>query len=311
MKSILVTGDWHLSSVGIKTRTGDYEADCKRKLMWLHDVSDKYQVSAVITPGDIFHSNSNSTEFICWLMHFFDSFPCPIYSNIGNHDIEGDNLATLGGRQSGLLPYSKEFRFLSGSCCLFDEDSDFYFYNAYASLPADSDPNIKVVVMHHHLVDMMGDQLVCYPFQLKEVFPNLKTIISGHDHACYKTYVDPNCGITVIRTGSLLRTSSAKENNRIPEVHIVGLEDSGAVVSEDIIPVKPAAPYRDLFSVDVKEIKAHSVSAVSKFVTTLKNKVDVVLDTNGILKEVLDTVTVKSDHDFIADDLVKNGFDIK
>lgn len=100
--------DLHLAAHNPGKRKGSYKADLLDKLHQWCGIT--LELGAIgLCGGDVFHvkrpdSASNSFELVNEVIHQFSSFPLGrIFGIVGNHDVVGDNLATLLGQPLGTL----------------------------------------------------------------------------------------------------------------------------------------------------------------------------------------------------------------
>jgi hypothetical protein len=158
------------------------------------------------------------------------------------------------------------------------------------------------LVCHHWIMDAFGDSLVVYPDDMKKVFPNLKFIVAGHDHAAHEPYVSRD-GVFVVRPGSMMRTDAGESSRRIPRIAVwdSGLDKWGYV------DIACARPYDEVFYSERRRVEAESASALDRFVRQMQKNVDVVLDVNGVVRSQFELVPAE-DKSLIRDDLVLIGF---
>jgi hypothetical protein len=151
-------------------------------------------------------------------------------------------------------------------------------------------------------MDAFGDSLVVYPDEMKKVFPALKFIVAGHDHAFHEPYVSRD-GVLVVRPGSMMRTDAGESSKRIPKVVVWDVDKD----QWDYVEIACSRPYSEVFYAERREVEAESAGALDRFVQQMKQNVDVVLDVNGVVRSQFELVPVE-DKPLIRDDLVLNGF---
>lgn len=96
MKSIkfISFSDIHIASINPSSRKGSYETDILQKLEQIKKIGRDNKVDFFICAGDIFNLKSpirNTHELVGKLIDLFKTFPAPIYSIEGNHDLRNDN----------------------------------------------------------------------------------------------------------------------------------------------------------------------------------------------------------------------------
>jgi hypothetical protein len=134
------------------------------------------------------------------------------------------------------------------------------------------------------------------------MFPDLKFIVAGHDHAFHEPYVSRD-GVLVVRPGSMMRTDAGASSKRIPQV---------AVWTPDtddwrFVEIGCARPYEEVFYVERRSVDSGSVGAISRFVNQMRENVDMVLDIDGVVRSQFETVPA-ADKPLIKADLASNGF---
>lgn len=90
--------DVHLSSTNPSSRKGSYEDDIFNKLEQIKLVGKKLEVDFFICAGDLFNLKApmrNPHELNSKLITLFKSYPAPIYTTEGNHDLRNDSYETF------------------------------------------------------------------------------------------------------------------------------------------------------------------------------------------------------------------------
>jgi hypothetical protein len=313
MKPIVFLGDPHLSDRQIQTRVDDSTETCLEKFNWVLRYANSLAADVLCT-GDVFSHSlySNRTRHgIKQMLRWFQSEGGAFYSCGGNHsgDVGGTDITTTVFRELGQFCYDGYIKYLG--------NYDGYFHNyvlpsgeviagysAYSSglesLPARD--SVVGLVCHHWIMDAFGDTLVVYPDEMKKIFPRLKLIVAGHDHAFHEPYTSRD-GVLVVRPGSMMRTDAGVSSKRIPEVAVW---DPDADLWE-YVEIACARPYEEVFYAERRQVEAESASAIDRFVQRMKQNVDVVLDVNSVVRSQFELVPV-GDKPLIRDDLVSNGF---
>lgn len=103
---LISVGDVHASDVSPGSRIDDYRATVFGKLDKIREIAIKAKVGGVIFTGDIFDKKvplRNSHSLVRGLIDTFQSFPCPCYSAVGNHDLTNDRLDSLPKQPLGVV----------------------------------------------------------------------------------------------------------------------------------------------------------------------------------------------------------------
>jgi len=88
MKAIVVSDIHFVDQVPIK-RTDNILVDQFKKLSKIEEHVKRYKVDTVFLLGDIFEKARPSTWLVNKVIRYFNRFECPIYSLVGNHDLQG------------------------------------------------------------------------------------------------------------------------------------------------------------------------------------------------------------------------------
>lgn len=111
--------------------------------------------------------------------------------------------------------------------------------------------------------------------------------------------------VLIIRPGSVLRVNSKEsENDRIPEVTLLCMEDLSTVS----IPLTTSQPFNKIFALDIKEEqkeKEFDIQSFSETVATAKSLSSKISETFEISMNAIEDPLVK---EFIQKDLIQRGF---
>jgi hypothetical protein len=315
-KPIVFLGDPHLSDRQIQTRVDDTTETCIEKFRWVLGYAASIGADVICT-GDVFSHTLYGNLFryeVKAVLRKFNSLGFGFYSCGGNHpgDVDGKNVETTIYRELGQFCYDGYIKYLgelggSFQCYTLPGGEAIVGFSAYSSLDAIKCPPEKVIgmVCHHWIMDAFGDSLVVYPDDMKKVFPNLKFIVAGHDHAFHEPYTSRD-GVMVVRPGSMMRTDAGASSNRNPKVAVCKPEP-GTVGAWTLVEVKCARPYGEVFYVEGRTVAAESAGAIGRFVQQMKQNVDVVLDVNSVVRSQFELVPAE-DKSLIQGDLAANGF---
>jgi len=277
-KAITFT-DIHLADTGPISRKDNYLESILNKLEQARNICVDKQVDVALCGGDIFHlktPSKNSHYLVSQTISVLKSFPCPIYSIYGNHDLRQDNISTLSKQPFYTLLKSGAIRYLTDE--FFNEGKIRIFGMEYCSFPTETDFNrenkgeqIQICVAHVNasskFKDLFGEKVYTYQ-DLALTTPNI--FVFGHYH--------PDQGIEVlnekhfINVGSLARGSLKKDElTRIPNVGYIEIDDALNIVCEKIpLNVLSAA---DIFDVEKKNKEEKEQEEIEKFITEMKGKI--------------------------------------
>ena len=320
---ILFVGDLHLSDRQITTRVDDTTETCLEKLQWILNFAEKVSADIIHT-GDMFthtlYNNKTRLRIKKMLKEFRSGTGLRFWSCNGNHggDIEDKDPNSVIYRELGQFCFDGYIDFLgksgdlgSGDYAVFYPDLKGFLirgYSAYSELDKSYAEDVQGLVCHHWIMDAFGDSLVVYPDDMKKIFPNLRFIVAGHDHAYHEPYYSRD-GVFVVRPGSVMRTDSGKSSDRIPGVELYTPSSYEGLSNDswEHIPIGCAKPYGDVFYSERKQADADSVGALSRFINQLQNCSGSIMDVNTVLKDLLSAVPV-GDLEMIKSDLAANGF---
>jgi len=313
-KKIVFVGDLHLSDRQISTRVDDTTETCLEKFEWILNYATSINANIIHT-GDMFSHTlfNNSTRY--WIKNALRKFHRAgnvFWSISGNHsgDVDGRDPNSVLFRELGQFCYDEYVHFLG----LFDtvftdyeiEDGLIRGYSAYSDLNTFDADKVIGLVCHHWIMDAFGDSLVVYPDEMNKVFPNLRFIVAGHDHAYHEPYYSRD-GVWVVRPGSVMRTDSGKSSDRIPSVEVFTLGEGLTNDSWEKVPIACARPYSEVFYAEKKQVDVGSANALSRFVRQMQDHSGAVMDINEAVKSQLSLVPV-GDQDMVRADLVTQGF---
>lgn len=291
------TGDPHLSDVQTNSRSDDSAKTGLEKLDFVIDLFNEKKVDVIILPGDIFSVKLNSNSYRYQLRVLLSKAKCPIKFLIGNHpgDAVYKNPETYFNRDLGILEFDNY-------CSRLTKYSVIKGISAYEPIPTEQDPEVEFLAVHHFIGNAWDEEeLVIYPDLMKEVFPNLKAVLAGHDHAFYPTYTSRS-GVKVIRPGSLMRVSSAQQNKRPIYSGIYDTE-----TNEDFLFDVPHHPFDQVFSVELKALDKAAIQDIDSFLDTLSAVQSYQVSPSEVFNQMLDHVSSQY-RELIMSDLEVAGF---
>ncbi len=270
--------DIHLADKNPSSRIDNYMEAILNKLEQARDICIERKIDVALCGGDIFHIKTptkNSHYLVSKTIDVFKSFPCPIFSIYGNHDLRQDNISTLPKQpfytlvKSGALTYLYDEFFDNGKVRIFGMD--------YCSFPKEEDFNkenkgekVQICVAHVNasskFSDLFGEKVYRYQ-DLQNTSPDI--FVFGHYH--------PDQDIEIcnekhfINVGSLSRGSLKKDElQRIPNLGYIEISDDYSIKTEKI-PLKVSPPDK-IFDLDMKNKEEREQEEIEKFITEMKDK---------------------------------------
>jgi DNA repair exonuclease SbcCD nuclease subunit len=277
MFKIITFTDIHLADKNPSSRIDNYMESILNKLEQARDICINRKVDVALCGGDIFHIKTptkNSHFLVSRTIDILKSFPCPVYSIYGNHDLRQDNITTLPKQPFYTLVKSGGLTYLSDE--MFDKGNIRIFGMDYCSFPTEEDFNkenkgekIQICVAHvnasSQFSDLFGEKVYRYQ-DLQHTSPNI--FVFGHYH--------PDQGIEIhnnkhfINVGSLSRGSLKKDElSRIPNLGYVEIDDNYEIKCEKI-PLK-VLPAKDIFDLEMKGKEEKEQEEIEKFITEMKD----------------------------------------
>jgi len=243
---ILFTGDWHLRGNNPRNRTDDYKEAAKEKLREVFKIAADNEVTAILQPGDIFHSPEVSIQTLLEFKALLDKCPVPIYATVGNHDVFGYNLETYGRTSLQLLELLVPQLSVEGGW----RSAEMYAKEEFNYQPYTSNVEVygytqswfdeeavKILVIHSMLLDHNLPYEARFT-NLYEVETNADIILSGHDHVGYGV-IKRQDGKVFCNPGALMRISASEaEMTRPIQVALIDTDK----MDIELIPLKCARP---------------------------------------------------------------------
>jgi len=279
-KAITFT-DIHLADKNPASRIDNYMESILNKLEQARDICIARNIDVALCGGDIFHIKTptkNSHFLVSRTIDILKSFPCPVYSIYGNHDLRQDNITTLPKQpfytlvKSGGLTYLHDELFDNGNIRIFGMD--------YCSFPTEEEftkinkgEKVQICVAHVNasskFSDLFGEKVYRYQ-DLKEESPDV--FVFGHYH--------PDQGIEIhnnkhfINVGSLSRGSLKKDElDRIPNLGYIEIGDDYSIKCNKIpLRVQPAD---EIFDLEMKDKEEREQEEIENFISEMKDKMTV------------------------------------
>lgn len=250
--------DVHQSDRGPCTRVDDWTQTVEDKLVQVGQVAAKVGAAAVLDGGDFFHNpipsrSSHALVTRTAALHR-EHYPCPVLSNVGNHDVRFGDLRYLKESPLAVLFSTNTFRPCHKDDGVIVGDSEFSVriagvpYNRHGfdrdrlrSLGRKGAAHL-VVLLHVAASPRGGnlgkEEIVSYK-EIVELCPEASVFLIGHWHK--DQGVSKVGDAWVVNCGSLTRGSIAEDDLlRTPKIAV--LEMLPEEVRVEILPLRVAAP---------------------------------------------------------------------
>jgi DNA repair exonuclease SbcCD nuclease subunit len=256
--------DVHLADNPPQSRTDNWSETLLGKLREVGEIARAVDAAAVLDGGDFFHVKSptrNTHRLVHKVAQLHETYPCPVYANVGNHDCKYGDYDYLDEQPLGVLFETGVFhRCYDHHEAFFDTEEGLLVRVVgvpYHGTIYDMDrlTSIKkgkedyLVVMAHLLASPSGgtmfenEDIVAYS-DLAELDPDVWCY--GHWHKDQGITVLPN-GKQIVNIGSLSRGSLHQdEMDRRPAVAILTFTQDEVVIAKQELDVRPVAEVFDL-----------------------------------------------------------------
>jgi len=283
---MITSSDEHLCDYSPGFRKDDYRAAILRKLEFQGSFVKKFSANCFLRGGDFFHVKSpgkTSHRTMADVIKIHQSYKCPVYALIGNHDMLFNNLDTVDKQPLNVLYESKIFRPLvdelieSGSLRVRIVGVPYIpglNIDVLQEMVKKSDDDIYTIAVIHVLasyapVDRFqtyyGEQIFDYRDLIFNGCPDV--YVFGHYH---KDQGIQKIGDTYfVNLGAISRGSLTFENmERKPKISSIIFNSSGISIEEHIIPHDDAAEVFDLNKKKQLDIERKSLD---DFINQLKS----------------------------------------
>lgn len=260
----LFVGDMHLQNVQISSRRDSVAETSLRKLEWVLNYALSEHIECVVTSGDTLGVPITSKVWLNQLLVLlikFRDMGVRVVTAIGNHSADSvyKQYQTFRDRDLGTLFYAEALeiynqKIIEGELFSFLHA---YRYNQDGSYLEVGENQATVVVAHYFINEgFPGDDLVILVADLRRLYPNLRTVLMGHDHTYHGSVTVE--GVRFVAPGSMMRVSSDvayKEDRKF------------AVVSADTVDfiTIPSQLYSEVFLVELKDVDKEAESQIEKF----------------------------------------------
>jgi len=281
MFKIVTFTDIHLADKNPASRIDDYTESILNKLEQAKDICVERDIDLALCGGDIFHIKTptkNSHYLVSKTIDIFKSFPCPVYSIYGNHDLRQDNINTLPRQpfytllRSGAINYLYDTTFNEGSIRVFGMD--------YCSFPSEEEFNkekkgekIQVCLAHVNasskFSDLFGEKVYRYQ-DLQYTSPDV--FVFGHYHP--DQGIEEHNGKFFVNVGSISRGSLKKDElDRIPNLGYIEIDNNFNITCEKI-PLNVLSA-ESIFDLEMKDKEEKEQAEIEKFIIEMKDKITI------------------------------------
>lgn len=194
-----ITTDWHLKDSCPSNRIDDYYNVQFNKLEQIVEIFNKSKCDYIIHGGDVFDSHRVSFKLLIDTINFFQKHKLKIYGVIGNHCVQGYNLATINNSALGVLMRLGFYRDVNE----LHEELDIKGIHTRLNYNKGDYVGAKIVCCHDMIIttkDSPFDHI--YWKDLDGYGPEV--IISGHYHHPFIIYGDKTI---FINPGAIMRMS--------------------------------------------------------------------------------------------------------
>ena len=283
MKFIFRT-DVHLADRGPVSWKGDYTEEIFDCLRQIGHMATREEAIAVLDGGDYFHLKA-PTRNPHWIVErsaeIHKSYPCPVYSVVGNHDITHNNLETLEKQPLGVLLKTGVFKPLGEQ--IFEEEgfrvrvvgmpySPFRTLEELRAIKKKPGDTHLIAVVHALATEKptgREDEIFKEPvFRYADlVYKDGPSVwMFGHWHK--------DQGVTRVKDtqfvnqGAVSRGSLSRDNlNRTPKVAILEITQSGIRVQQAPLTVLSSA---DAFDLERKQREDREEVVIDQFIEQMK-----------------------------------------
>lgn len=271
MKLLFLT-DSHIRGNNPYSRCDNYPEALKNKHFEIGQIIKSSNVDAVVHGGDIFHSPDTSKSLISEYIKIFKSWKMPIYVVAGSHDIFGYNENTLSRTALGVLIAADVVKPL-GSIPT-EIWSNIFVVGINHSYKLDENPlnySLEKEDKNSILIEVVHGMVVDKPFfdeytLIKDMRTEADLFLSGHFHPGWEP--QKVNGTLFINPGSLGRVENI---NRIYPPSVVILNIEGKNIDYEIVPLKCASPFKDIFKA-VTKLDNNTSEKILEFMNKLSER---------------------------------------
>lgn len=249
MKFIYIT-DVHIKGISPSRRKDVFYASMLAKLTEVGEIIKNNNINFVVIGGDLFDLPKVSNQILSQIAEIMKAWGVKIFVVPGNHDLYGQNIATLQHTSLGVLVKTGVVRLLTR------DTSPLYFgkhgdpnsplvaitgqeYYADIDTGVNDDYGVTVTVADYHILAIHA-MLVQKPFHpdvahtvIDNVLTDADMVLSGHYHP--ERFDKTVSGTRFIKPRSMARLEATKHNmTTLPEYAVVEVTKNNGVVSSDV-----------------------------------------------------------------------------
>jgi hypothetical protein len=287
--------DVHVSSINPASRLGSYENDIIDKLKQIKRAGEKTKTDFFLFGGDLFNLKApmrNPHELNSRLINLFKSFPAPIYSTEGNHDLRNDSYTTFDEQPlnviyaSGALVQARDIRFTAKGLRVRVRSFPFQEVPDLKSLPRAKDGTTDLDICLLHLYaspkgGMLFHQVLFAYDEIAELGDDI--FLLGHYHIDQGIeFIEPfGRNQVFINVGAVGRgTTSEDDLNRTPKIGLVEVTKTESSFSIKCQAARLAVrPATEVFDLKAKEEDTKRHKDAEEFVSKLQ--ADTITSTEG------------------------------
>jgi DNA repair exonuclease SbcCD nuclease subunit len=285
--SFIFRTDVHVADRNPDSWKADYPAEVWSSLEQIGDLARKYKTDAVLDGGDFFHvkaSTRNSHGLVARAASIHSAYPCPVYLNIGNHDVAYNNLDTLERQPLQVLFAAGVFQRMSDNT--FESGGTRVRVVGFPYNPARAvddfksvergDEDVLIFVIHALATEKVSSPEDSKDFFGEAVFEYKDFVYEGGpDVACFGHWHKDQGVVRIddryfVNPGAVSRGSLNNENlKRVPQVALIEIEDGK--VSVGTIPLR-VSPAKDVFDLVRKQRREQEGAIITQFVERLQKE---------------------------------------
>lgn len=263
---ILVVGDVHFQET-FTSRLDNVWDTFVDKFTQIYDIAKTNGVGAIVFTGDLFNNKNpraTSHRFLNKVVWLLKKSPAPLYSIVGNHDIQFNDNNTLRNQPLGTLFFTGVVNRLQ-----FDTWDKFSVQGIdYIHGITQLNDKHNLVITHAFIQQspgsMFGGERV-YGYDEVTSLLNADFVVNGHDHAHYPIVTHGKT--TIVRPGALLRFSRNETDIERP-VAVAVIDLVTKTAHYEYLKTQPP---KEVFNLTEKDLKEESNKEVVSFVESLQN----------------------------------------
>lgn len=280
--------DIHLADTSPQSRTDDWTTTILGKIQQVGSIARAEKAAAVLDGGDFFHIKSpgrNSHELVLKAAEAHLAYSCPVYGNVGNHDVKYGNMEFLPESPLGVLFASGVFKRLYDEHeAVFEQGGvkvrvvgipyhgTKYDMNRFTSISKGDEDYL--VVIAHCLASQAGGTM----FEAEDIVRYSDLVNSDADVFCFGHWhkdqgiTEIAKGKTVINIGSMSRGSISQDDLERTPSCVVMKFTAGAAHFEKV-PLRVAPP-SEVFNLAGRTRMIERQNTMNDVVDRLKGALD-------------------------------------